>query len=91
MLRRYSFDVRNELRRAEEVPLVAVQVLEDRDMAIGLGAWRREELNTRVRHSLVGGEEVVHAQEETHATCELAADQRLLLLAARLSEQDATA
>jgi hypothetical protein len=39
----------------------------------------------------MGGVKVVDAKEQTDASRELSADQRLLLLTARLREQDATA
>ena len=33
------------LRGAEKIPLVAVEIFEDRDVAVGLGPWRGEELD----------------------------------------------
>jgi len=78
-------------RGAKEVPLVAVQILEDRDLTIGLGPWCRQEFDATLGHVLVRRKEIVDAQEESHATGELPPDQSHLLITSSLGEQDATA
>ena len=54
-------------RRADEVPFVAGDVEEHRDVAVGFGARCREELHARGRHPGMRRAEILDVEEETHS------------------------
>ena len=81
-----SFKLR---RRSEKVPLVARDIEEDGDLAVGLGARRLHEGDPRRDHALVGRAEIIDLQEKADAAGELVADDALLLFAVRPGDQDA--
>jgi hypothetical protein len=69
--------------------MVAGDVAEDDDSAVGLGAELGEELDPGGFHALVAGVEVVDAQEEPDPTGVLVAERRDLVLAVSAGEEDA--
>src|SRR5262245_57556236 len=77
--------------RADQIPPVAVQVLEHRDRAVALGARRLGEPDPRPRHPVVLRREIVGLQEERHAAPRLVAHSGLLGIAVRLRQQQARA
>src|SRR5688572_9754955 len=75
-------------RGAEEVPLVARDIEENGDLAIGFGARRSHERDPRRDHALVGRAEIIDLQEKADAAGELVADDALLLFAVRPGDQN---
>src|ERR1700741_3885181 len=66
--------------RAEQVPAVAGDVFEHRELAVRLDAWCRNELHAVRPPPVEGGVEVVDAQRERDATGRLLADYRRVVL-----------
>ena len=62
-----------------EIPEVAVEVLEHGDCAIGLLGGRADEADTFGSHSVIVAPEIVGAQEQKDAPARLVADEGLLL------------
>ena len=73
--------------RAEQVPLVAEDVLEHDDLAIRLETRRGREGDARRLHARDGRIEVVDAEKEADAACDLRADHAGLALAVGARQQ----
>src|SRR5258706_14050829 len=74
-------------RELNEIPAVAVQVLEDSDQSIGLLTRRPNEPDAALHHLVVVAPEVVGREEEEDAPAGLVSDERLLLRRRGSSEQ----
>lgn len=75
--------------RSQKVPVVASDVDEDGDAAVGLITWLGDELDTLLDHPAMRFLEVVHTKEETDSTRKLLANGRGLLFAIGLRQQQA--
>src|SRR5262245_46980889 len=75
--------------RAQEIPMVAGDVAEDDNAAVGLDPGFGEELDPSGAHAFVAGVEVVDAEEEPDPAGVLVADRRDLAVAVGAGEEDA--
>jgi hypothetical protein len=75
--------------RAEQIPPVAGDVEEHGDLPVGLSTRRGDEFDAGSGHALVGGVEVVHAEEESDASGHLVAYRGGLPGTVRAGEQEA--
>src|SRR5262245_13977429 len=75
-------------RGSDEIPAVALEVQEYRDVTIGLHTGRGREANTCRGHARMRRVKVVHVQEESHPPGELITDDRALSVTIGASEQD---
>ena len=71
----------------EQVPAIAFKIKEHGQLSVRLIARRRHESHTRRRHPLVGCIEIIHAEEEAHASGKLLPDDASLMLAICFCEQ----
>ena len=77
--------------RLDQVPAVAVKVLEHRHSPIGFATRRLEETDARAQHPAVVALEVVGLQEQHHPAAALVADAGGLVRTDRLGQQEARA
>ena len=72
---------------AEQIPPIAGDIEEHRNLAVGLGSRGGHELDAAIGHSLMSGGEIVNLQEESDPPGDLIADDRSLLLTVGAGQQ----
>ena len=71
-------------RRLQQVPQIAVQILENRDRSVALDLGLTHEGHAPRKHLLIVAPEIVCIEKQEDATTRLISDPRYLILARRL-------